>query len=232
MATTGSTNADVAAAARAGHRAGLVRIAEHQGTGKGRLGRQWESPAGACLAISALVEPHAPAATWTWLPLLAGMAVADAVSAAGVAKVGVKWPNDVQADGKKICGVLSELVVSGESRAVVVGMGLNVSLSTDELPIPAATSVLLEGGDPSKTVLTAGILRALDEHLARFDAGDDMATAYAKVCTTLAREVRVDVMGADPVTGTAVGVDSQGRLGVNTPTGLRWFAAGDVHHLR
>ncbi|WP_028707355.1 biotin--[acetyl-CoA-carboxylase] ligase [Propionicicella superfundia] len=232
VAGTGSTNADIAAAARAGARPGRVRIAEHQESGRGRLGRHWSSPAGACLAMSMLTRPVVPTPAWTWMPLLAGMAVADALRTLQVDDVAVKWPNDVLVGGGKICGILADLVAAPEGPAVVLGIGVNMTLSADELPVPTATSLLLQGADVSKTDLAVAVLRELDEQLTRLDRGADLAAAFTATCATIGRDVRVEVLESEPVLGTACGVDAQGRLGVRTAEGVTWFAAGDVFHLR
>lgn len=207
-------------------------IAEHQATGRGRLGRRWESPAGASLALSALVVPQVPVERWTWLPLLTGLAVAEALRAVGASGVTVKWPNDVLVAEHKICGILVERVERAEGAAAVIGLGVNVSLDRSELPVPTATSLLLLGCTADKADVAAQILRALDSWLGLLEAGNDLAAAYSAGCATIGRDVRVEAVGADPIHGTAFGVDQTGRLGVNTESGPRWFAAGDVFHLR
>lgn len=232
VASTGSTNADVTTLARAGSKPGLVIVSEHQATGRGRLGRNWESPAGASVALSALATPAAPGERWTWLPLLTGLAVAAALRTLDVADVTVKWPNDVLAGGKKICGILAELVPGPTGPAVVIGLGVNISLDASELPVPTATSLLLLGCETDKTEVTAKILRLLDAWLGRLESGADLGSHYVRDCATIGRDVRVEGLGADPILGTAFGVDDAGRLGVRTAAGPRWFAAGDVHHLR
>ena len=122
--TAGSTNALVADRARAGEPAGLVVVAEEQTAGRGRLDRSWVSPPRAGLTFSVLVRPDLPPVHWPWLPLLAGLAVAEALRArAGVDAV-LKWPNDVLVDGRKACGVLAEVPAPG---AAVLGIGLNVT---------------------------------------------------------------------------------------------------------
>src|SRR3954453_10053754 len=141
---TASTNADVAAAARAGAPAGLVLTAERQSAGRGRAGRTWVAPARAGLAVSVLLRPAAPRESWGWLPLLAGLAVVGPLATMSGLDLGLKWPNDVLVAGeRKLAGLLAEVV----DDAVVVGIGLNVSLRADELPVPTATSLLLEGSD-------------------------------------------------------------------------------------
>lgn len=182
--------------------------------------------------MSALVAPQVPAERWTWLPLITGLAVAEGVRAVGVDDVTVKWPNDVLVGGRKICGILVERVEAPGGAAAVVGFGVNVSLDESELPVPTATSLLLLGCAAAKHDVAAAILHALDGWLSRLDSGADLTTAYAVGCATVGRDARVEVVGGDAVLGTAFGVDDSGRLGVRTPSGPRWFAAGDVFHLR
>ena len=107
---TGSTNADVAAAARAGASEGTVHVTDLQVAGRGRLDRVWESPAGSGIAVSVLLRPdEISAARWVWLPLLVGLAVDATVRELGV-DCGLKWPNDVLVDDRKLAGILLERV--------------------------------------------------------------------------------------------------------------------------
>src|SRR5690606_29915645 len=115
-AETGSTNADAVAAPRDGAPEGLVVVAERQTAGRGRLGRHWESPARAGLAVSVLLRPGRPTPHWPavpasgygWLPLLAGVALTEAVSHVAEVPAGLKWPNDLLVDGRKCGGILAE----------------------------------------------------------------------------------------------------------------------------
>ncbi|MGH3275191.1 MAG: biotin--[acetyl-CoA-carboxylase] ligase, partial [Streptosporangiaceae bacterium] len=148
VAQTGSTNADLLAAAKAGAPHGTVLAAEHQTSGRGRQGRAWSTPPEArALTFSVLVRPAGvPPSGRGWLPLLTGVAVARALRAeAGVDAV-LKWPNDVLAGGAKLAGILAEQV----GDAIVVGIGINVSARTEDLPPPgpgalAATSLAVLG---------------------------------------------------------------------------------------
>src|SRR5215468_535735 len=159
---TGSTNADVAQAARDGAAEGLVVVAERQTSGRGRMGRQWESPARAGLMFSVLLRPAAdtPVSRYGWLPLLAGVAVVEAVRRLGEVDAVLKWPNDVLIDGRKCAGILAESV---PDRGVVLGIGLNVTMREDELPVPEATSLALAG---SACTDRDPLLRALLRELA------------------------------------------------------------------
>ncbi|MGZ4466556.1 MAG: biotin--[acetyl-CoA-carboxylase] ligase, partial [Nocardioides sp.] len=129
VAEVGSTNAElVARAADPDVAEGVVLVAEHQVTGRGRLDRVWTSPPRAGLTVSFLLRPDVPAARRGWLPLLTGVALAEAVGEVTGVRASLKWPNDLLAgDGRKLAGILAE----STGTAVVVGVGLNVSTTAD-----------------------------------------------------------------------------------------------------
>ncbi len=110
VASTGSTNADLARQSREGAPAGRVLVSGHQSAGRGRLARRWEAPPDTSVACSVLVAPRRPMPEWGWLPLLVGMAVADGVRAATGLDARLKWPNDVLVNERKLCGILCESV--------------------------------------------------------------------------------------------------------------------------
>ena len=140
VAETGSTNADLAARARQGEVPGTVLITGYQSAGRGRQGRTWTAPPGSGIAMSILVRPNGiDPSRWTWLSLLAGLAVADGVRRAADLPAVLKWPNDVLLHARKFCGILSERVDTSEGPACVVGIGINVSLAERQLPVPSAT---------------------------------------------------------------------------------------------
>ncbi|GIG85740.1 biotin--[acetyl-CoA-carboxylase] ligase [Plantactinospora endophytica] len=310
---TGSTNADAAEAARAGEPEGLVVVAERQTAGRGRRGRAWESPARAGLAVSVLLRPGVPdpARDWPavpptrygWLPLLAGVALVEAVDLLAELDSALKWPNDLlvrpaepthrasggaareasngtgsragdgtagsadagavgsagasaaasAGDGAaggaggeaKCAGILAEGVTGagGAAPAVVVGIGVNVTLRPDELPVNPtglpATSLQLAGAtatdrDPLLRALLRGVARWYGQW--RAAGGDALACglheAYVRNCATLGRDVRVLLPGGDELLGTASTIDPDGQLVLVTADGERRVAAGDVLHLR
>lgn len=234
VAQTGSTNADLLAAAESGAAAGTVLVAESQFGGRGRLGRSWESPTGAGLTFSVLLRPAPPASTWGWLPLLTGLALARTLGS----RARLKWPNDVllgPRDGK-VAGIL----VQSGARGVVAGVGLNVTTSQAELPVGTATSLLLEGHRQlDRAELLVSFLSRFDGLYTAWQAhGGDaetsgLAVGYRAVCATLDSEVSVE-LGTHTLYGRAVDVDGGGRLLVQpTGGGARvTVAAGDVTHLR
>ncbi len=232
VASTGSTNADLAAWARRGGRPGKVLVTADQQAGRGRLTRSWVTPPDTAVACSVLVAPRRPVQEWGWLPLLVGMAVSDGVHEATGLDARVKWPNDVMVGERKLCGILCEAVGDAGTPLAVLGFGLNVGLTPDQLPVPTATSVHGEGSDASATAVTVANLRALERWFTRWDDGADLIADYRERCGTLGRDVTVHRVGAQDVTGRAVDVDADGGIVVATPGGRRTFVAGDVEHLR
>jgi len=239
----GSTNADLAAIAATGREGeGLVVVAEHQHAGRGRLDRSWVVPPRAGLTFSALLHPvGVPPQRWGWLPLLAGLAVATAVSSVAAIDARLKWPNDVldARDGRKLGGILVEQVGTPSGPVAVVGVGLNVTLREEELPVPGATSVLLAGGTVTgRGPLLLAVLAEMERwYVAWRSAGGDpdgcgLRLAYAGRCATLGREVRAELPDGGTVSGVARRVDATGALVVATATGEQTVAAGDVLHLR
>lgn len=244
---TGSTNADLRQAALDGAPEGTVLVAEHQNAGQGRLTRTWSSPPRAGLTFSVLLRPTTvPTRRWTWMPLLTGCAIVGALDTAAGLHAGLKWPNDVLIDERKLCGVLHERVETPSGPALLAGIGLNVSNTADELPSPAASSLVLAGArEADRSTVLRALLREFADRYVRWrdaegdpDAGEpSLRAAYRSVSTSLGTRVRVEVAaGADSVEGhvegTARDIDDQGRLIVDTDQGELCFGAGDVVHVR
>jgi BirA family biotin operon repressor/biotin-[acetyl-CoA-carboxylase] ligase len=235
-----STNALVAERAHAGASEGLVVVAEHQTAGRGRLDRTWEAPARSALTFSVLLRPTAPLPSWPWLPLLTGYAVDKALKAAGF-EASVKWPNDVLLADRKVAGVLVERIETSSGPAAVVGVGLNVGMTAEELPVPEATSLAVAGQAPDRTELLIAVLASLWESYTAWQEGGDLggmrlAASYAAACATLGRQVRVALPSGEELTGTATGIDPSGRLLVERAVDGRvertTVSAGDVVHVR
>jgi BirA family transcriptional regulator, biotin operon repressor / biotin---[acetyl-CoA-carboxylase] ligase len=230
---TTSTNADLAAAARAGAEEGVVIIAEEQYAGRGRLGRSWETPPRAAVLMSLLLRPRLPVHALPLLPLLTGVAVVESVRGVGRAPATLKWPNDVLVTGRKLGGILVERL----DDAVVVGIGINVSTRADEAAVTTATSLALEGGATDREPLVKELLRSFSRRYRAFlDASGSaqaVLPAYRAVCETIGSDVGVELPGGRTVTGRAVDVDDGGRLVVAAADGTTAsWSAGDVTHLR
>jgi BirA family biotin operon repressor/biotin-[acetyl-CoA-carboxylase] ligase len=236
---TGSTNAVAAEYARDAGVGGVVVVAEHQTAGRGRLDRSWEAPPRSALTFSALVRPAGvPASRWAWVPLVAGLAAAASLRRTAEVAATLKWPNDVMIADRKVGGILVERIETPTaSAAAVIGIGLNVSQRLDELPVPGATSLLVERAAVlDRSVLLRAVLRGLGGLLDRWEStGGEVAglhEAYVDASSTLGRLVRVSLPGGEVVEGEAVAVDDTGRLVVRTDSGERLLGAGDVVHVR
>ena len=230
-----STNALVAQRAAGGAPEGLVVVAEHQTAGRGRLDRSWETPARAALTFSVLLRPDVPPAAWPWLPLLAGLAVDTALRGAGV-PADLKWPNDVLVAGRKVAGILVERIEAEGGPAAVVGIGVNVSMTAEELPVPTATSLTVEGFAVDRTDLLRGILAALREHGEAWrdvDGQEWLRETYAARCVT-AHGQRVSVLlpSGDTLVGEGLGIADTGALRVHVEGEVVEVNAGDVVHVR
>ena len=237
-AATPSTNAAVAERARAGEEPGLVLVTEHQTAGRGRLDRVWETPPRSSLTFSVLLAPDVPPGSWSWLPLLTGYAV-QAALADRLPDIALKWPNDVLVDGgdsgagRKVAGILVERIETDRGPVAVVGVGINVDQTLDELPIALATSISLETGEPvERTGLLGQVLGSLHGLQGLLDDTESLRRAYADVCVTLGATVDVHLPAGDVRRGEALDIDASGALVVGTDDGTLTVAAGDVVHVR
>ncbi len=233
IAETGSTNADLLARANNGEDiAGTALLAEHQTAGRGRHGRSWSAPPRSQLSISIGVDAGGVQTdTWGWLPLLTGVAVVETVREHYGIDAGLKWPNDVLVADGKLAGILAEVA---PGQRVVIGIGLNVSLTVDELPDPRATSLTMLGAaNPDRTELASNMLRALDSRIQQWRSGDPaLAADYRSYSRTLGTPVRALLPGDAELQGTATDIDESGRLLIDDGVTTHTVAAGDITHLR
>ena len=241
--STGSTNDDVEALARQGAPEGTCVVADEQTAGRGRLDRSWVSPPGAGLWASVLVRPgDMPADRIGWLPLLAGVAVSDALKEACSVRAELKWPNDLVAiaaacggsEGpRKLGGILSAFVpaTAGADAAVVLGIGINVNMGGMDLPVKQATSVMLEGGSLDRSALLASLLVALEDRLAQWRSGEGLVERdYRTRCATIGRLVDVELPNGNKASGVVSGIDDDGHLLVTDGEATVRITAGDVVH--
>ena len=259
VASTGSTNSDVMGLARQGEPEGVVVVADHQTAGRGRRGRTWQAPPGASLMCTILLRP--PARVAGWATMAVAVSAAEAVADLAGVEPRLKWPNDLvwpgdgSAPDRKLAGILAEAdwpaasAISGgwhepsrhERRAVAVGIGINVAWGPELPPDLAEIAVALDGivapdAVPSRAGLLGRMLVGLEGHYGALVAHPDglahLRAAWKARSATLGRRVRVD-LGTDDVVGTAVDVDDDGHLVVETlEGGRRTLAVGDVVHLR
>ncbi len=234
VAETASTNSDLLDEPNAADR--TVLVAENQIGGRGRLDRSWVSPPRAGLTVSVLLRPSVPVLRWGWLPLLAGVALCEAVNSDTGVTTSLKWPNDLLApSGRKLAGLLAQTA----DGVVVIGIGLNVSTTAAELPVDTATSLALEGAaGVDRTALLVSILTKLDARIAQWadtDGDPDacgLAAAYRALSATIGTAVRVHTGAGSALIGQALDVDEMGRLLVRTDQRTQAVSAGDVEQLR
>jgi biotin-[acetyl-CoA-carboxylase] ligase BirA-like protein len=236
----GSTNAELVARAGrdpedGGALEGTVLVAEHQVSGRGRLERVWTPPPRAGLTVSVLLRPDVPAARRGWLPLLTGVALAEAVAEVTGVLPSLKWPNDLLArDGRKLAGILAE----STGTAVVVGVGLNVSTTAEELPDTGTSLARVLGAPVDRGPVLLAFLRAVEKRYLSWTAalGDPVASGlaqdYLAWSSTVGTEVTVSLPDGSTLEGTAQAIDWDGRLVVATSNGTVELATGDVRHVR
>jgi BirA family transcriptional regulator, biotin operon repressor / biotin---[acetyl-CoA-carboxylase] ligase len=234
-----STNTALAAAARQGAPDRTVLVAEHQSAGRGRAARSWVAPPRSGLMLSVLLRPtEVPQTRWGWLPLLVGVVLCRTVSTLGELPAALKWPNDLLlgTHRRKAAGILAEVVPTDP--AVVVGIGLNVTLRPEELPVPEATSLAIEqAACTDRDPLLRALLRTLDTELRQWyeHGGDPVASGvretYQQHCATLGEQVRIELPSQPALTGTAEQIDTEGRLVVLSDGQRRALSVGDVTHV-
>lgn len=229
-----STNTEIARLAAEGAVHGMVVVADAQTAGKGRRGRQWESPAGENIYMSILLRPDCAPDRAPMLTLVMAYSVAKVIRELGFLDVQIKWPNDLVLSGKKICGILTEMQLKDtEIDYVVVGVGINVNTSkfAEELK-DTATSLYLESGIVSdRETLVESIVEYFDEAYRQFLKTQDLSflkEAYNDMSVNVGREVRVLEPGNE-YTAYAQGINTEGELLVRTAEGEeKRIYAGEV----
>ncbi len=229
---TTSTQADALAAPTPSQGCAIF-VADRQSAGQGRRGRAWISPAGANIYLSVSRRFSHGLQTLSGLSLVAGLAVVEALQAMGVEQVGLKWPNDLVANGRKLGGLLVQGRAEGSASAAVIGLGLNVRMPTDaaaaiEQPWCDLASL---GHDIPRVDIAAGVIAQLVAALAQFDAEGlaPFLPRWSRLDAFRGREARV-LDGTNVVSGTVLGIDANGalRMAVAGDGGERVFHAGEL----
>lgn len=229
-----STNTELARQASEGAGEGLSIVSDEQTAGRGRLQRAWSSPRGAGLYFSILLQPTIPPDRWPLVTFMAALAVGDALQEACGVNTDIKWPNDVLSGERKICGILAEAVETPTGRAVVAGIGIN--LTADAYPAEIAdiaTSVAeASGRAPERETLLAALLRALSRWyslLHEADGPEKIVAAWSSR-SSYANGKPVQVANGDEVwQGITRGVERDGALRLETENdGVKLVRAGDV----
>jgi BirA family biotin operon repressor/biotin-[acetyl-CoA-carboxylase] ligase len=235
--TIGSTNDQLKQMVRQGADGGTVVVTDFQSAGKGRLRRSWEAPPNSSLLLSVLIRPNWTHERVNWLTMIAGLAITDAIQALTGIEAQLKWPNDVvivAADGTwhKVAGILLESEFEGDQLvAVIIGMGINVNITADEMPEGRVkpTSLQVVQGEPVDRVALLGeLLVRLEQWIDSAEAGQSPHTAWNQRLITLGKRVQV-AGGNGAIVGNAEGCDELGQLLVRDDAGeLHTIVAGDV----
>jgi BirA family transcriptional regulator, biotin operon repressor / biotin---[acetyl-CoA-carboxylase] ligase len=233
-----STNTELARLASEGAAEGVSIVAEEQTAGRGRLQRAWSSPKGAGLYFSILLRPAIPQNRWPLITFMAALAVGDALQEASGVHTDIKWPNDLLSGERKICGILAEAIDTPTGRAVVLGIGIN--LTQNAFPaelVNVATSVSEETGlQPDRENILAALAQALSRWYALLNEpdGNERIVAAWSSRSSYATGRLVQVSNGDEVwQGTTCGVERDGALRLDTANGeIKLVRAGDVYSLR
>ncbi len=231
----GSTNSEALRLALEGTPEGTVIIADAQSDGRGRLDRVWESPPSRNLYFSVVLRPGIAAVSASLVPLMTGVAVADVVSQYCPGRVRLKWPNDVLVDGRKICGMLTEMRTRGDRVAfIIVGIGVNVNMARLDFPRElreTATSLQIETAcELDRFDVAARLFEALERGYRIFLGGGEAAIreTWLRYADIVGKRVEV-VFGKAVQRGTVTGLDASGALLLEGEAGVQQVLAGDVY---
>jgi BirA family transcriptional regulator, biotin operon repressor / biotin---[acetyl-CoA-carboxylase] ligase len=205
---------------------GDLITAEYQSAGRGRLDRKFDAEKSSALLFSFYLEPEVKVENLGFLTLLVGASVTATLNkVANTNKFKCKWPNDILIGDFKVAGLLAEKTQSG----VIVGVGINVSTTKEELPVAHATSLFLETNVLfDRNVLLAQILNNLERDLLSWQSGKDLTSKYRELSATIGRQVRVELPDGSKIEGTAADIDESGSLRLDNG---QLITVGDVIHL-
>lgn len=230
-----STNTELARLASEGAAEGLSVVADEQTAGRGRLQRAWSSPKGAGLYFSILLRPEIAPNYWPLITFMAALAVGDALHEACDLETDIKWPNDLLSGERKICGILAEIVETPAGRAVILGIGIN--LTSDAFPPElgnVATSVAeATGRPPARETIVAALLQSLSRWYALLVEPEKIVAAWSNRSSYATGRVVQVTNGDESWQGTTCGVEHDGALRLRTRSGaVRLVRAGDVSSVR
>jgi len=233
-----STNLEAMRQARAGAPEGLCIVAREQTAGRGRLDRSWHSPKDAGLYFSIVLRPTLEMNLWPLLPLMSALAVSDALTKSSGLRTDIKWPNDILADDRKLCGILAETVETANAPAAIVGIGVNLTNEAvpKDLPSTATSIEEIAHRKPDVERVMTELLEAITERYEVLQSAGGAEHTLREWCANSSfafeRQVRVS-LGSDSFIGTTRGLETDGALRVETADGkIKIVRAGDVTALR
>jgi BirA family biotin operon repressor/biotin-[acetyl-CoA-carboxylase] ligase len=230
-----STNTELARLASEGAPEGVTIVADEQTAGRGRLQRVWSSPKGAGLYFSVLLRPAIPQNCWPLITFMAALAVSDALREACDLETDIKWPNDILSGERKICGILAEAIDTAAGRAVIVGIGINLTQNAfpPELADVATSVSEATGRAPDREQILASLLNTLAWWYPALEVPGQIVDAWSNRSSyAIGKLVQVS-NGDDVWQGTTCGVEPDGALRLRTSSGeIKLVRAGDVYSIR
>jgi BirA family biotin operon repressor/biotin-[acetyl-CoA-carboxylase] ligase len=206
---------------------GQVIATEFQSNGRGRLDRTFQAPAQSALLFSFYIKPRKERSDWGFIPLIAGLSLVRAITTIDtVMNVSLKWPNDLIINEKKCAGIIAQTTSEG----IVIGIGLNVSMTPNELPVSTATSLAIEGSTiTDRNLLLSHLLNTFAELFEAWEEGSELLDEYASASSTIGKKVRIELPGGENLEATVARISHTGELVLDDG---RHVSAGDVIHLR
>jgi BirA family biotin operon repressor/biotin-[acetyl-CoA-carboxylase] ligase len=224
---TSSTQSDLADLVNSNSaETGDVIVAEFQSAGRGRLERTFEAAPGSALLFSFYIKPKRVSSDWGFIAHLAALSMQEVISQDIPSQVQLKWPNDILIGDKKVAGLLAQATAEG----VIIGIGVNVAMTVEELPVETATSIALMGSAKlDRNLILGEFLNRFLNNFEHWDSGADFIDRYSAVCATLGRQVQIEVIGRANRTGKALTINKVGALMLDDGFEVN---VGDVVHLR
>ena len=212
---------------------GTLIVADSQTAGKGRRGRVWQSPKGTNIAMSLCLEPKLQAENAAGLTLVMALAVARGIGEITGEKAGIKWPNDIVLNSKKICGILTEMIFTDCGYVVIIGAGINVN--TEQFPEEIkeiASSLKIETGkEISREALIASVMKYFEIYYEKYVQTEDLSSIreeYESMLVNRGKEVLV-LDPKEPYKGVAKGINAQGNLLIACEDGTeKCVSSGEV----
>jgi len=224
---TTSTQTDLAELVNSNSaKTGDVLATEFQTAGRGRLDRTFEAAPGSALLFSFFIKPNRVRSEWGFISHLAALSMQEVISHDHPSQVWLKWPNDILIGDKKVAGLLAQATDDG----VIIGIGVNVAMTADELPVETATSLAITGSNKlDRNLMLGEFLNRFEVNFEKWDNGADFIDSYSAVCATLGRQVQVEVVGRANRIGKAISVNKIGALMLDDGFEVN---VGDIVHLR
>jgi BirA family biotin operon repressor/biotin-[acetyl-CoA-carboxylase] ligase len=207
-------------------KSGDVIAAEFQTAGRGRMDRTFEAPKASALLFSLYITPKRDRDDWGFITHLAALTMQQVISTDLFAQVSLKWPNDILIGNAKVAGLLAQATEDG----IILGIGINVTMAEDELPVASATSLAIAGSSNlNRNLILSNFLMGFESNFKKWDGGEDFIESYSRICSTIGQSVRVEVAGRESRSGKALAINHTGALILEDGFEVN---VGDVVHLR